>query len=37
MNYKTSRILWGFEQLSYSIGWWIMVVQTSAKKWCTWD
>jgi len=36
INYKTFHIFRGFEQLSYSIGWQIMVVQSSAKKWCTW-
>jgi len=32
MNYKTSCIFGGFEQLSNSIGWRVMVVQSSAKK-----
>jgi len=27
----------GLEKLSYSIGWRIIVVQSSAKKWCTWN
>jgi len=37
MDYKTSRIVRGFEQLSYSISWQVVVVQSSGKKWCTWD
>jgi len=36
INYKTSHIFRGFEQLSFSIGWQVMVVQSSAKKWYTW-
>ena len=32
LNYKTSRIFRGFEQLSYSIGWRVMGVQSSAKR-----
>ena len=36
INYKTSHIFRGFQQLSYSIGWRVMVVQSSAKKWRTW-
>ena len=35
--YKTSHIFGGFEQLSNSIGWRVMVVQNSAKKWRTQD
>jgi len=31
MNYKTSRIFKGFEQLSNSISWRVMIVQSSAK------
>ena len=37
MNYKNFRIFRGFEQLSYSIGWQVIFVQSLAKKWCTWD
>jgi len=37
MNYKIYRIFRGFEQLSSLIGWQVKVVQSSAKKWCTWD
>jgi len=37
MNYKTFFIFRGFEQLSNSIGWQVMIVQSSAKNWYTWD
>jgi len=37
MNYKTSCIFRGFEQLSYPVGWRVIVVQSLEKKWCTWD
>jgi len=37
MNYKISCIFRGFEQLSISIVWHVMIVQSSAKKWCAWD
>jgi len=37
MNYKTFCIFRGFEQLSNSIGWQVMVVQSSAKKWGVWE
>jgi len=33
LNEKTSRICWRFEQFFSSIGWWVMVLQSSAKMW----
>jgi len=36
-NYKTSCIFRRFELPFFSIGWQLVVVQSSGKKCCTWD